>query len=695
MFQNIPVIEANNLCIDYRLDKHWLNAIRDVSICIDPFEIHGLVGESGSGKSTLALALMRYMAANARIASGEILLDGEDLIRKSDSEMRRIWGKKLNLVPQDPLAALNPSYTVGEQIAEITRQHEGLSRPAALARAVEMLARVKIADPEAVARHYPHQLSGGMQQRVTIAMALSTQPRLLVLDEPTTALDVTTRAVILDLFRELIRDNQAAALYVSHDLGTIAQMCDRVTVLYGGEVMASAPVRQLYASPLHPYTMGLLASIPRPTEGVETRLPTIEGAAPSLANRPRGCVFAPRCPVALPMCFEEKPPLEEVERGRLVKCHRWQEIASGDLTIQTAPLEKVTAGPPPDDRYVLATSGLSKRFGERSFLERLTGRGEGYVQAVDRVSVRVRSRSTLGLVGESGSGKTSLARSIVALETADEGQIDLLSIPIATKLSDRPPEVLRELQMVFQNPNDTLNPYQTVEQALGRTIRRLHNHSLSDDDIHQRVIDLLESVRLTPDYAKRYPTELSGGEKQRIAIARAFAADPALIVADEPTSSLDVSVQAVVLNLLKDLRAREGASYILISHDLAAVSYLADWIAVMYLGQIVEEGDTEDVYTVPSHPYTEALLSAILVPDPTVEQGHIRLEGDVPSPRNIPTGCRFHTRCPRKIGAICEQQNPPWRDAEDGHRIRCHIPLDELARIQSSLPDLELVEKSQ
>jgi peptide/nickel transport system ATP-binding protein len=687
----VPVMEARNLFIEYRLDQQWLNVIHDVSLTIDPLEIHGLVGESGSGKSTLALALMRYLAGNARITSGQVLLDGDDLLMKSDTDMRQIWGKKMNLVPQNPLASLNPSYPVGDQIAEITRHHEGLSRGDSWARAVQMLRRVKIADPETVARQYPHQLSGGMQQRVTIAMALSTQPRLLVLDEPTTALDVTTQAVILDLFRELIHDNEAAALYVSHDLGAIAQMCDHVTVLYGGEVMESAPVIDLYTKPLNPYTLGLLASIPRPTEAVETRLPTIEGVAPSLADRPMGCVFASRCPFAQPVCVEQKPLLEETSPGRFSRCHFWREIASGELTMPEV-TQPVVSSPPPRKEYVLDARHVDKRFGESSLLDRLMGREPQYVHAVDDVSLKIRSRSTLGLVGESGSGKTTLARCIVGLEQADSGEIELLDIPLDLSLVKRPQDVLRELQMVFQNPNDTLNPYQTVGQALERTLLRLKNGGMTRSDRLRRVGELLDTVRLTPDYAARYPGELSGGEKQRVAIARAFAANPALVVADEPTSSLDVSVQAVVLNLLKDLRAREGASYLLISHDLAAVAYLADWMAVMYLGEIVEEGDTWQVYSAPSHPYTEALISAIPVPDPTVKRGHIRLEGDIPSARNIPTGCRFHTRCPRKLGEICEREAPPWRDAGGGHRIRCHIPIDELMDLQASPPAEQLAE---
>ncbi|MEO8610726.1 MAG: ABC transporter ATP-binding protein [Chloroflexota bacterium] len=679
-----PVIEAKNLCIDYKLGKRWINAVRDVSLTIQPLEIHGLVGESGSGKSTLALALMHYMAKNARVSSGEILLDGENLLAKSEAEMRKIWGRYLSLVPQDPLASLNPAYTIGNQIAEITRLHQGLSWQESLRRAVEMLGRVKIADPEAVARKYPHQLSGGMQQRVTIAMALSTQPRLLVLDEPTTALDVTTQAVILDLFRDLIRDNNAAALYVSHDLGVIAQMCDRVTVLYAGEVMASGTVETLYKNPVHPYTTGLLSSIPHPIPGIETRLPTVEGVAPSLAERPVGCVFAPRCPAALDICRAQKPTLDEFMPGRMVKCHRWPEIVSGELKLEFSSHGQPIPGAPPDDtQYVLTTDDLSKRFGKQTLWTRLTGDDSQFVQAVDDVSIRVRARSTLGLVGESGSGKTTLARCIVGLDTADNGDIVLLEAAIPNELRQRPQPVLRELQMIFQNPNDTLNPYLTVGQALERTIRRLDSSRTTWQAVQGRISELLNAVRLTDEYAHRYPAELSGGEKQRIAIARAFAANPALIVADEPTSSLDVSVQAVILNLLKDLRAKEGASYLFISHDLRAVSYLADWLVVMYLGQIVEEGDTSQVYGFPSHPYTEALISSIPPPDPTVKSGNIRLEGDIPSAAHIPSGCRFHTRCPRKIGAICEQQEPPWRDAGGDHRIRCHIPIDELIALQT------------
>lgn len=686
MMSEHPVIDAKNVSIDYRLGETWLNAVCDVSLTIQPLHIHGLVGESGSGKSTLGLGLMNYLAANSRISEGEILFMGTDIAHNTAREMQKIWGREMSLVPQDPLSALNPAFTIGNQMAELTHLHLGLSNKEARKHAIEMLTKVKIADPDAVMARYPHQLSGGMQQRVMIAMALSTQPRLLVLDEPTTALDVTTQAVILDLFRELILNENAAALYVSHDLGTVAQLCDDVTVLYGGEVMESAPVIELFRKPLHPYTYGLLSSLPAHSLETETRLATIKGVAPSLSERPHACVFAPRCPVVLDKCREVKPPLENTPDGRMVRCHRWSEIANGELVLTT---KEQPAIPVPTTRtgHVMTAATINKRFGEQTFLDRITRQDPDYVHAVDAASISVKAQSTLGLVGESGSGKTTLARAIVALTEADSGEIQLSGVTISNQLGKRTTETLRDLQMVFQNPNDTLNPYHTVGQALTRTIERLTNDQLAPAEMRERVIDLLKSVRLTPEYYHRYPNELSGGEKQRVAIARAFATNPALVVADEPTSSLDVSVQAVILNLLKDMRATKGASYLFISHDLDVIAYLADWIAVMYLGQIVEEGTTDQVNKSPSHPYTEALISAIPVPDPTQKSKRIRLDGDIPSARNIPSGCRFHTRCPRKIGAICETDEPPWRDAGSGHFIRCHIEIDELMTLQQLPPE--------
>jgi peptide/nickel transport system ATP-binding protein len=667
-----PVLQIRDLHIEYRLGRAWVNAVREVNLTLAQGEIHGLVGESGSGKSTVALAALRYLAANARVAHGDIRFEGESLLAKSGDEMRRLWSTAMSLVPQDALGSLNPAYPVGEQIAEVFRMSEGLSGRDAHARAVAMLRDVRIADAERAARSYPHQLSGGMQQRVTIAMALSSRPRLLVLDEPTTALDVTTQAVVIDLFRALIRERAAAALYVSHDLGVVAQLCDRVTVLYAGEVMTTAPTRDLFRRPLHPYPISLLASLPRPTEAVNARLPSIEGVAPALGQRSAGCVFAARCPVALERCHHEKPPLEAAAPGVWVRCHRWPELAAGTLRIETEPKSAEPApAAPPTRTHVLTADGISKTF-------------PGGVHALSGASIAVRSQSTLGVVGESGSGKTTLARCIAALEMADSGALELLSIPLALDLKRRPHTALRELQMVFQNPNDSLNPYQTVGAMLARTLTTLRGRAAGGSRAAgDEVTRLLAAVRLSPEMADRYPAELSGGERQRVAIARAFAADPALVIADEPTSALDVSVQSAILNLLKDLRAGKGASYLFISHNLDAVAYLADWIVVMYLGEVVETGDMRQVYAPPSHPYTEALVSAIPVPDPDVPGHPIRLEGEPPSPRALPTGCRFHTRCPRKIGRICETTPPPVQDAGDHHMIRCHIPIDELTRLQT------------
>lgn len=675
------IIQVDHVFIDYALQHQWVNVIHDVSLAIEPLQIHGLVGESGSGKSTLALAMMGYLANNARIRSGRLTFQGQNLYALSASRLREIWGRDIHLVPQDTLSAFNPSYRIGEQMAEITRHHQKLSRRAAWEYAIAQLERVKIPDAAQVVQKYPHQLSGGMRQRVAIAMALSTQPQFLVLDEPTTALDVTTQAVILDEFRDLIHANRAAALYVSHDLGTVAQFCEVVTVLYGGEVMEFAPVNELYANPIHPYTAGLLMSLPRQLEGSDTRLPTIDGIAPSLTNRPTGCVFAPRCPLAIAQCHAQKPPLEIISETHHIRCWRWREICAGAAQAKPQPIAYNTPAPP-RQTHVLKVRGIKKYFGKRTLWDILARKPHRPTRALDGVDLNILERSTFGIVGESGSGKSTLARCIMALETADAGEIELCQMTISTQLKKRPKAVLRHLRMIFQNPDESLNPYQTVGQAINRNLLLL-GELKTRGERQERIHQLLQAVRLTPDYAERYPSQLSGGEKQRVAIARAFAAEPSLIIADEPTSSLDVSVQAVILNLLKDLRAERGVSYLLISHDLDVVAYLADWIAVMYLGQIVEQGSVEAVYRPPSHPYTEALVSANPSPDPNKIKSAIRLEGDVPSPRQIPSGCRFHTRCPRRIGAICEQIEPPWRDAGDGHLIRCHIPIAELTQLQT------------
>lgn len=675
------VLEAQSVSIEYRIDKHWLSAVHDVSLSIEPLEIHGLVGESGSGKSTIGLGMMKYLSGNGRITEGRITFDGKDITDYTQAQMRSIWGKEIGLVPQNPLDSLNPSMKIGRQMTEATQLHLGMSQKEARQNALEMLDSVKIADPNDVLQRYPHQLSGGMQQRVMIALALSTRPRLLVLDEPTTALDVTTQAVILDLVRELVKAEESAALYVSHDLGTVAQLCDTVTVLYAGEAMESADVETLFSQPVNPYTVGLLASLPGAAEAGQ-QLSTIEGVAPSLSERPSACVFHQRCPVAEDRCREEKPPLEQIPDGRLMRCWRWEEIQSGEIIPRNKP-KGASPEAEVEKETVLTTYDISKDFGEYTLLDRITQQDPEIVHAVDDVTLKINRRSTLGLVGESGSGKTTLARAIVALYTATDGELELLGGTISKELDKRTQDEMRNLQMIFQNPHDALNPYLTVGQTIGRTYKVLSEETLNRDEVRQEVRRLLRSVGLTDEYASRYPNQLSGGEKQRVAVARAFAASPAIVVADEPTSSLDVSVQATILNLLKDLRAEAGASYLFISHDLDVIKFLADWIVVMYLGEVVEQGTSQQVTEPPMHPYTEALLSAIPRPDPTADSGHIRLEGDVPSPVNKPSGCPFHTRCPRYIGDICKDERPPVQETHDGHQYVCHYSPDELIDLQS------------
>lgn len=715
----IPILSIEKLTVGYNLQNTWLDAVRDVSLSVQPGQTYGIVGESGSGKSTLVQSVMRYLSANGAVRAGSIRLDGEDLVTKSTAEMRGLWGARLSMVPQDPLSSLNPSILVGEQIAEISKRHEGLSSRAAWKRAVETLTQVRIADPAEVARRYPHQLSGGMQQRVVIAMALSTAPRLLVLDEPTTSLDVTTEAAVLDLFDDLLERNASATLFVTHNLGVVARMCDRVAVMYASELMEDAAVGDLFHKPLHPYTISLLGCVPRVGQGKrDITLQTISGQIPSLRNVPHGCVFAPRCPVALEVCHQVKPPTEEAAPGHAVKCHRWREIVAG--TLEVAPTVRLTPGPslqtergdraPSDSPSLLVEKGLGGeankgsggevnpllhinhlrvQFTQGTLLDRLIkGTDRTTVKAVDDVSLDVPRGLTVGLVGESGSGKTSLARSVVGLVSVTSGKIDLLNIDLRGRATQRPHETLRQLQMIFQHPEESLNPYHTIGETLRRPLITLAGKSSKEAD--EGVRALLRAVHLPEDFVSRFPNELSGGEKQRVAIARAFAAQPDLIVCDEPVSALDVSVQASVLNLLAELQTERNTAYLFISHDLSVVGYLADVIAVIYLGQLVEIGGAAGFFDPPHHPYTEALLSSIPVPDPDAQRNRIHLEGDIPSAVNIPTGCRFHTRCPRFLGDVCVHQEPPWQtDAGAGRRqYRCHIPPGELRALQSDPADV-------
>jgi peptide/nickel transport system ATP-binding protein len=682
--EETPVLKIENLSVAYRQGKEWLNAIREVSFEIRPGETYGLVGESGSGKTTLVLAALRYLGPDGAVQGGKVELDGRDLLELGPAEMHQVWGSQITLVPQNPQSSLNPSLRIGEQIAETLRHHQDLGPPSARQRAIELLEAVHIADPERVAQSYPHQISGGMQQRVMIALALSTEPLLLILDEPTTSLDVTTQAVILDLVRELIRGRRTAALYVTHNLGVVAQVCDRVAVLYGGELVEDASTRDLYAKPLHPYTQGLLDSVPRLGETKhKVQLRAIQGQIPPLGQRPSGCVFRTRCPLAIDICFE-RPPLYDPASDRRTRCHRWEEIDKGEVSAKQPPPEGARARPDGkvDSPVVLDLDDLEVHFPlRRSVSEALRRESPRVVRAVDGLNLNIPARTTLGLVGESGSGKTTIARAVTGLESKTDGSIELLGMSLPAEVTKRNLDTLRHLQMVFQNPEEAFNPYITIGESLRMPLITLLGKSRKE--AQEEVGKLLEAVQLSPSYAQRMPGQLSGGEKQRVAIARAFASSPDLLICDEPVSSLDVSVQASILNLLNEMQAEHSNSLLFISHNLAVVGYLADEIAVIYLGNLMEVAAAADLFEPPYHPYTEALLSAIPLADPRAEQEHIRLEGEIPSPTNVPSGCPFHTRCPRFLGDICVEQVPPWRvDERSGKRYFCHIPVGDLLETQ-------------
>ena len=619
--------------------------------------------------------------------------------------MRDIWARRIKLVPQNAGAALNPAMRIGAQMLETIHAATDLRGVAANDAMLRSFADVNLADPQDVARRYTHELSGGMQQRVMIAMALVADPQLLILDEPTTGLDVTTEAVILDLIRGLIAERDAAVLIITHNLGVVAQLCDRALVLYAGETMEDASTADIFRDSKHPYTLGLLNSLPRPGQRKDSApLRTIAGNPPSLVDQPPGCVFAERCDHAVDICREIKPPLERVSQSRITRCHFWREIEAGEpmtrpyswpgaagMSNAGEPVSRPASGPEVSgmsnagdarDATLLRATGLTKHFPvPRDFKDLLRRRQPKPIRAVDGVDIRLQAGQTLGLVGESGSGKTTLARVIIGLSDRSGGELELLGMDVRGELSARSRDMLSRMQMVFQNPQNALNPYLTVRQAIRRPLMKLRGMKREAADIE--TLNLLRQVNLREDYAGRYPGELSGGEKQRVVIARAFASQPDLIICDEPVSALDVSVQAAVLNLLSRLQAETGAAYLFISHDLAAVGYLADVIAVMYLGQLVESGGAAELLQPPFHPYTEALLSAIPAPDPTRRSERILLNEVLPSARHLPAGCRFHTRCQRKIGAICETDAPPWRMVEAGHAIRCHIPVDELRLMQT------------
>jgi peptide/nickel transport system ATP-binding protein len=661
-----PALEIRDLDVVYRVRGRDRQVLREVSFSVGRGESYGLVGESGCGKSTAALAIVRYLPRNGRVRGGSIEIDGKDVVRLSEGQLRRLRANDVGMVYQNPGTALNPAIRVGGQVAEVFTVR-GVERKEAMERAQAALKKVQIADAGSVMHRYPHQLSGGMQQRVVIAMALAKDPTLLILDEPTTGLDATVEAEVLDLIEHLQGEFHTSVLFISHNLGVIAKMCERVGVLYAGRVVEEGPVETVLQDPRHPYTVGLLRCIPR--GGVRKdhgRLDTIPGFLPNIGEAPPGCVFADRCALVQDICTQDEPPLEQLGGLHSSRCYFHE---------QARELPRATAANlvlPAVDR----TTAPLVQFEELGKVFRQHGQP---IHALAGVSAATWPGETLGLVGESGSGKTTLARSLLGIVEPTSGAVELDGRPLAPRLGRRTQSEIRKLQIVFQNPDSALNRRHSVRRILRRALKKLAN--LTGKPAEDRLKELMQSVRLAERYVSARPSQLSGGLKQRVAIARAFAGEPELVVCDEPTSALDVSVQAAILNLLVELQAQRRTAYLFISHDLGVVRYLSDRIAVMYLGRLMELGPAAVVFDGPHHPYTEALLSAV----PTVDGGgreRIRLEGEIPSAAEPPSGCVFHTRCHRKVGEVCELEEPPLVEVEGGHLMRCHIPIDELRRIQ-------------
>jgi peptide/nickel transport system ATP-binding protein len=679
-----PVLKLDQVAVAYKIRGGEIEAVQDVSFEIFRGETHGIVGESGCGKSTVAWAVLNFLGANGYVKRGNIKFQGQELVGVTGEELRRLRGDQIAMVYQDPMQALNPSMRLGDQMAEVLTVHRGMDKKEADKRCIEMLERVYMPDPANVMWRYPHQISGGQQQRVVIAMALLNNPALLIMDEPTTALDVTVEAAVLDLIAELRRDFDTAIMYISHNLGVVARVSTRVGVMYAGEMVERATVEQIYKNPSHPYTQGLIRCVPKlGADKAGSVLYPIRGRVPPPNNRPIGCIFGPRCDYVRERCREERPELRRLPYGNWVRCHFAEEIdaaqwtPSEDIVPPSLKAREGAAEP------ILEVRDLKKYYEVAgSSLKDVIGLGEKrYVKAVENANFVLNRGKTLGIVGESGCGKSTLIKTLIGLEETTDGEATFLGFDITNDISKRDRHLIQELQMVFQNPDSTMNPSYTVGQQIGRPMRRFK--TVPANQIRGEVIRLLQAMRLGENYYDRLPRQLSGGEKQRVGIARALASHPDLVLCDEPVSALDVSVQAAILNLLLEVQQEFNTTLIFIAHDLSVVRFFSDDVAVMYLGQIMEIGPADAIYAPPYHPYTEALLSAVPIPDPTAEQKHIRLEGSVPSAISPPSGCRFHTRCPRREllddgGKICEEEVPEWHYVTDEHRIFCHIPIETL-----------------
>ena len=655
----------------------------DFSVTIQPGEAVGLVGESGCGKSTVALGVMQDLGVNGKVVDGSIKFKGQDLAKLSPDVLRDVRGNEIAMIYQEPMASLNPAMKIANQLMEVPMIHEGISKDEAYKRALEVVNDVKLPDPERILKSFPHQLSGGQQQRIVIAMALMSKPSLLILDEPTTALDVTVEAAVVDLVKDLGKKYGTSMLFISHNLGLVLETCDRICVMYSGEAVETGSIKDVFNKMQHPYTQALFRSIPLPGANKNDRpLVAIPGNFPLPHERPEGCNFGPRCTYfEAGRCDAQVIEMAELERTdrHTTRCLKYKEIDWKAPVTRAETIDNVEPGD-----VILKIDNLKKYYEVAANALFGSSGSKKVVKANETLSFEAREGETLAIVGESGCGKSTLAKVLMGLETATDGAVLLDNKSIgSTPIENRNTQTVADIQMVFQNPFDTLNPSMTVGRQIIRALE-VFRFGGSDKERGERMLELLDLVKLPRAFAERMPRQLSGGQKQRVGIARAFAGGARIVVADEPVSALDVSVQAAVTDLLMEIQRDEKTTLLFISHDLSIVRYLSDRVMVMYLGHVVELGTTDQVFSPPYHPYTEALLSAVPIADTNVEKEHIVLEGDIPSAMNPPSGCPFQTRCRWKKdvpGNLCEKDVPPQRDISIGHQIKCHLSESKLSKM--------------